>query len=106
MTGICPQKIYIKYMLYTWYIYGWLQVGTLFSTITNMQITSSLLLDTISLNIGLNLKFYAMDWFGGLYRLGLIDQCILPSEKDNCEYFEDVFYVLKELEVCYSCYCN
>ncbi|CAG8510530.1 2409_t:CDS:10 [Ambispora leptoticha] len=48
--------------------------------------------------MGLDLNFYAMDWCGGLYRFGLLDHCISPSQEDSCDLFEDVYCILKELE--------
>ena len=47
-----------------------------------------------------------MDWTeNGMYRFGLIENCHLPSNKDECALFEGAFCLLKELEVCisYSC---
>ena len=44
-----------------------------------------------------------MDWTGnGMYCFGLIENCQLLSNKENCGLFEDVFCFLKELEVCIS----
>ncbi|CAG8762884.1 1270_t:CDS:2, partial [Rhizophagus irregularis] len=51
------------------------------------------------LQVGFELSFYAMNWFGGLYRFGLLDHCILPSQEDECEFFEDIYCILKELNV-------
>nr|CAG8473870.1 15187_t:CDS:10 [Entrophospora candida] len=51
------------------------------------------------LQIGLELNFYSMDWSGnGIYRFGLVDQCRLPSDKDECGMLEDVYCILKLLE--------
>ncbi|CAG8641735.1 2536_t:CDS:10 [Paraglomus brasilianum] len=51
------------------------------------------------LQVGFELNFYAMNWFGGLYRFGLLDHCILPSQEDDCGLFEDIYCILKELNV-------
>ncbi|CAG8539139.1 212_t:CDS:2, partial [Paraglomus occultum] len=51
------------------------------------------------LQIGLEVNFYAMDWQGsGLYRFGLLDRYILPSEEENCGLFEEAYCVLNEVK--------
>ncbi|CAG8840620.1 15218_t:CDS:2, partial [Gigaspora margarita] len=32
---------------------------------------------------GLEINFYAMSWFEGIYLFGRIDSCMVPSEEDN-----------------------
>ncbi|CAG8524718.1 14384_t:CDS:10 [Funneliformis mosseae] len=50
-----------------------------------------------SFNTEFELNFYTMNWFGGLYRFGLLDHCILLSQEDDCGLFEDIYCILKEL---------
>ncbi|PKY57612.1 hypothetical protein RhiirA4_449069 [Rhizophagus irregularis] len=51
------------------------------------------------LQVGLELNFYVMDWQGnGIYRFGLIDQCRIPVDEDDCGNLEDAYCVLKSLE--------
>ncbi|CAG8471403.1 16205_t:CDS:2 [Dentiscutata heterogama] len=40
-----------------------------------------------------------MSWFEGIYLFGRIDSCMVPSEEDNSYLFEDIYCVLKELEL-------
>src|SRR4051812_11331150 len=55
-------------------------------------------------NAGLEVNFYAMDWQGsGLYRFGLLDRYILPSEEENCGLFEEAYCVLNEVKVFLPC---
>jgi len=53
-------------------------------------------------NVGMELSFYALDWIGdGIYRFGLLDQCIIPSDKNDCNMIEDAYCIIKTLEVSY-----
>ncbi|KAF0392115.1 hypothetical protein F8M41_010594 [Gigaspora margarita] len=50
--------------------------------------------------IGFDINIYAMSWEGnGIYFFGLVDKCTLPTERDDCGIFEDIYCILKELEV-------
>ena len=49
--------------------------------------------------LGLEISFYAMSWFEGIYLLGRIDSCTIPSEENNCYLFEEIYCVLTELNV-------
>ncbi|CAG8718083.1 4925_t:CDS:2, partial [Funneliformis caledonium] len=52
------------------------------------------------LQVGMELSFYALDWIGdGVYRFGLLDQCIIPSDKNDCNMIEDAYCVIKTLEI-------
>ncbi|CAG8819081.1 42160_t:CDS:2, partial [Gigaspora margarita] len=46
---------------------------------------------------GLEISFYAMSWFEGIYLFGRIDSCTIPSEENNY-LFEEIYCVLTELE--------
>ncbi|CAI2191889.1 8600_t:CDS:2, partial [Funneliformis geosporum] len=37
--------------------------------------------------------------FRDLYKFGLIDHCILPSQEDDCGLFEDIYCILKEVNI-------
>ncbi|CAG8804014.1 8155_t:CDS:2, partial [Gigaspora margarita] len=47
---------------------------------------------------GLEISFYAMSWFEGIYLFGRIDSCTIPSEKNDCYLFEEIYCILTELE--------
>jgi len=40
-----------------------------------------------------------MKWQNGMYLFGLIDRATLPSTEDDAGIIEDIYCVLKELEV-------
>ncbi|CAI2183122.1 4893_t:CDS:2, partial [Funneliformis geosporum] len=49
--------------------------------------------------VGFDINLYAMNWEGnGIYLFGLVDKCRLPTERDDCGIFEDIYCILKELE--------
>ncbi|CAG8497604.1 7557_t:CDS:2, partial [Funneliformis caledonium] len=51
------------------------------------------------LQIGIELKIYAMDWVGsGIYRFGKLDKCLLLVDKDDSTILEDAYCILKLLE--------
>lgn len=77
-------------------VYGWLQFGRF-----NMRINKNFIISLLMVFIlGLELNFYAMDWIGsGVYRFGLIDRCRIPADIDECDILEDVYCILKSLEV-------
>ncbi|CAG8459362.1 27165_t:CDS:2 [Gigaspora margarita] len=47
---------------------------------------------------GLEISFYAMSWFEGIYLFGRINSCTIPSEENNCYLFEEIYCILTELE--------
>ncbi|KAF0513854.1 hypothetical protein F8M41_017715 [Gigaspora margarita] len=47
---------------------------------------------------GLEISFYAMSWFEGIYLFRRIDSCTIPSEENNCYLFEEIYCILTELE--------
>ncbi|CAG8640511.1 9387_t:CDS:2 [Funneliformis caledonium] len=49
---------------------------------------------------GLDVNIYAMQWYGNkMYLFGMLDKAVIPSSNDNCLLFEELYCVLKELEV-------
>ncbi|KAF0530114.1 hypothetical protein F8M41_012356 [Gigaspora margarita] len=46
---------------------------------------------------GLEISFYTMSWFEGIYLFGRIDSCTIPSEENNCYLFEKIYCVLTKL---------
>nr|CAG8482235.1 14593_t:CDS:2 [Entrophospora candida] len=52
------------------------------------------------IQVGLVISFYAMNWIGnGVYRIGKVDECQLPVDETHCSMFEDIYCILKCLEV-------
>nr|CAG8651698.1 15474_t:CDS:2 [Entrophospora candida] len=48
---------------------------------------------------GLEINVYALKWEGnGIYLFGLVDKGTLPSSKNECGLFEDLYCIFKELE--------